>query len=137
MGVKISADYVGTKATNALHAPSGVKLRTAAPVDNQGDGSSFSPTDLVATGLLTCMMTVVSIVAEKEGIALAGMHGDVEKHMTATLPRRIARLDVTIHFPAALEPATRERFEAIALGCPVYQSLHPDVEKAVSFAYDA
>jgi putative redox protein len=136
MGVKMRAEYLGNKAMQALHQPSGVQLRTAAPLDNQGDGSSFSPTDLVSTGLLTCMMTIVAIVAEKEGTSLEGTWGEVEKSMTPELPRRIARLQVVIHFPAALDEATRQRFETAALGCPAHRSLHPDVEQDVSFVYD-
>ena len=136
MGVKVTAEYVGTKAMHALHAQSSVKIRTAAPLDNQGDGSSFSPTDLVATGLLTCMLTMVAIIGEKEGITIEGMHGEVEKTMTAQPPRSIARLEVTIHLPAALDETLRQRFETAALGCPVHRSLHPDVEKPVHFVYD-
>lgn len=136
MGVKVSAGYVGTKAMQARHLQSDAQLRTAAPLDNQGDGSSFSPTDLIGTGLLTCMLTMIAIIAEKEGIVVTGMRGDVEKTMTAQAPRSIARLEVEIHLPAALDESIRQRFEAAALGCPVYRSLHPDVEKPVSFVYD-
>jgi putative redox protein len=135
VAVEISGRYSGQLKTEMTHGPSGVVLRTAAPVDNQGDGSSFSPTDLVAAALGSCMVTTMAIVAEREGIDLSGVSFHVEKHMTGD-PRRIARLPVVIHMPAGLPAAARLKLERAAHTCPVHRSLLPEVEKDVRFVYD-
>src|SRR5688572_4195709 len=101
MSVRITGKYIGNKKTELVHEPSGAKLVTSAPVDNQGDGSSFSPTDLLAASLAACQMTVMSIVADRDGIPIEGSHFAVEKHMQQS-PRRIAKLPVVIHLPEAL-----------------------------------
>jgi putative redox protein len=136
MAVEITGRYTGHLNTEMSHGPSGVVLRTAAPVDNQGDGSSFSPTDLVAAALASCMVTTMAIVAERDGIDLTGVTFRVEKHM-ASEPRRIAKLPVTIHMPASLAPAERAKLERAAHTCPVHRSLIVEVEKDVHFVYDA
>ncbi len=135
MAVEIKGRYFGHLNTEMTHGPSGVLLRTAAPLDNQGDGSSFSPTDLVAAALASCMVTTLAIVAERDGIDLSGVTFRVEKEM-ASEPRRIARLPVEIHLPAALAPAERTKLERAAHTCPVHRSLAPEVEKDVRFLYD-
>lgn len=135
MAVEITGRYAGQLKTEMTHGPSGVVLRTAAPVDNQGDGSSFSPTDLAAAALASCMVTTLAIVAERDGIDLAGVSFRVEKHMAGE-PRRIARLPVEIHLPASLPPAERLKLERAAHTCPVHRSLAPEVEKDVQFIYD-
>jgi putative redox protein len=135
MAVEITGRYTGKLKTELTHGPSEVVLRTAAPVDNQGDGSSFSPTDLVATALASCMVTTMAIVAERNGIDLSGVTFRVEKHMAGE-PRRIARLPVEIHLPASLPPADRQKLEHAAHTCPVHRSLQADVEKDVRFVYD-
>ena len=135
MAVEITGRYTGKLKTELIHGPSGVVLRTAAPVDNQGDGSSFSPTDLVAAALASCMVTTMAILAERCGIDLSGVTFRVEKHMAGE-PRRIARLPVTIHLPASLAPDQRAKLERAAQTCPVHRSLKPDVEAEVSFVYD-
>jgi len=129
--VKVSIEYTGGLHCSAQHGPSGATLETDAPVDNHGKGESFSPTDLVATALGSCMATVMGIYAERKGIDLRGMRIEVTKEMTQSAPRRIARLATTIQMPAGLakEPA----LEHAALTCPVHQSLHPEVEKPVEF----
>jgi len=135
VAVEITGRYIGKLKTEMTHGPSGAVLRTAAPADNQGDGSSFSPTDLAAAALASCMVTTLAIVAERDGIDLSGVSFRVEKHM-ASDPRRIASLPVEIHLPASLAPAARQKLERAASTCPVHRSLAPELEKAVRFVYD-
>ena len=134
--VKIESIYEGELRCSSTHLPSGSGLITDAPVDNHGKGSAFSPTDLLATSLLTCVMTTMAIVAERNEIHLKGMRGSVFKHMTTTAPRRIAKLEVELHMPKSLNEDDRTRMEATAKGCPVHRSLHPDVEEVWVFVYD-
>lgn len=135
MAVEITGRYTGNLKTEMTHGPSGTVLRTAAPVDNQGDGSSFSPTDLAAAALASCMVTTLAIVAERDGIDVSGVTFRVEKHM-ANDPRRIGSLPVEIHLPADLEPAQRQKLERAANHCPVHRSLGDAVEKDARFVYD-
>lgn len=134
MAVTIEGTYRGDLNTESIHGPSGVRLITAAPVDNQGDGSSFSPTDLVATALGSCMMTILGILARREGIDLEGATYRVEKHMQDS-PRRIASLPVTLHLPAGLTANQKKKLERGALTCPVHHSLLPEIDKPVTFVY--
>jgi putative redox protein len=133
--VSFSITYRGDLRCEAVHGPSGVRLVTDAPVDNQGKGESFSPTDLVATAYGTCMSTIMGIVARREGIALEGMRIEVEKHMTPALPRRIARLVLRFAMPGGIARDARGKLEAASRTCPVALSLHPDVQVEISFAY--
>lgn len=133
--VKISIEYHGGLRCEATHGPSGNKLLTDAPVDNHGKGESFSPTDLVATALGTCMATVMGIYAQQHEIDLRGMKVSVAKEMTQTPPRRIARLTCEIVMPLPATHPRREVLERVALTCPVHQSLHPDVEKPITFVW--
>lgn len=135
MTVRIEGKYIGNKKLELLHVPSGVTIRTAAPKDNEGDGSSFSPTDLCAASLGACMLTVISIVAERNGLDLTGAHMNVEKHMQAN-PRRIARLPVNIHLPRTLRQEDRQKLENTARTCPVHHSLLPELEVDLQFHYD-
>jgi putative redox protein len=135
MAVEITGRYTGNLKTEFTHGPSGAVLATAAPVDNQGDGSSFSPTDLVAAALASCMVTTMAIVAQRDGVDLSGVTFRVEKHMAGE-PRRIAKLPVVIHLPADLAPTERLKLERAAHTCPVHRSLLPEVEKDVQFVYD-
>lgn len=134
MAVRIDGSYEGNLKVRLTHVPSGTQIVTAAPVDNQGDGSSFSPTDLCATALGTCMVTVMGIFAREAGIPFADVSFSLEKHMRAD-PRRIDRIPVTVHMPARLTPQQRRKLERVALGCPVYRSLNPDIEKPITFVY--
>ena len=129
--VKVAIEYQGELHCIATHGPSGRKLETDAPVDNQGKGESFSPTDLVATALGTCMATIMGIYARRHGIDLKGMKVEVTKEMTQAPPRRIARLAANIWPPPGLERTPA--LEQAALTCPVHQSLHLDIEKPVVF----
>ena len=134
MIVEITGRYTGNLGTTLTHGPSGVGLRTAAPLDNRGDGSSFSPTDLAAAALASCMVTVMAIAARDADIDLEGLTFSVEKHMAAD-PRRIARLPVTINMPAGLSAKDRERLEDAAHGCPMCSSLAAEMERPVRFLY--
>ena len=134
--VDIYVEYEGDLHCHALHGPSSAELVTDAPLDNQGRGAAFSPTDLVATGLGTCMATVMGILARKRGLALEGSRVHVKKKMTTSPPRRIAELAVRVTFP---EPVThsvaaeRAALEQEALSCPVRLSLLPAIAVPVEF----
>jgi putative redox protein len=130
--VEMTAESDGGLRTTLTHGPSGAKLPTDAPKDNGGEGSAFSPTDLVASGLLVCMLTTMSIVARREGIPWGKSRGRVEKHMHAA-PRRIGQLVVELWLPVGLTAAQRTRMQEVAETCPVYKSLHPDVQVTVRY----
>jgi putative redox protein len=134
--VKISIDYTGGLHCTAVHGPSGAKLETDAPLDNQGKGESFSPTDLVAVALGTCMATTMAIVAERHQIELKGATVQVSKEMSSDAPRRIARLTTEIHLPLPENCPQREALERAALHCPVHRSLHPEMEKPTKFFWE-
>lgn len=134
MAVFVSGEYAGGLGVELLHGPSGARMKTAAPVDNQGDGSSFSPTDMVAAGLGACMLTIIGIVGERDGLDLSGLKFQGEKHMTGP-PRRIEKVDIVITMPAGLSKAQRTKLEKAALTCPVKNSLGADVETPVRFDY--
>jgi putative redox protein len=135
--VDIDITYEGELHCTAIHRPSRARLETDAPVDNQGRGDSFSPTDLVATGLGVCMATVMGILARKKGYAIEGMRVHVRKVMTATPPRRIARLEAELTLSAeqgaALGPEARAELEQAAHTCPVRLSLLDAIEVPVQF----
>lgn len=139
MGVEINVVYQGQLRCEATHVPSRSTLLTDAPVDNHGKGETFSPTDLVATGLGACMLTIMGIVAQRHELDITGTTVKVIKEMTTQAPRRIAKLEVTITIPAdkaaTLAAEQRQRLETGALTCPVHHSLHPDIEKPVKFIY--
>ena len=131
--VTITATYQGDLCCTAVHGPSGAKLQTDAPKDNEGLGRFFSPTDLVATALGTCMATVMGILAERHAIDLRGMRVTVKKEMVQTPVRRIGRLTTEIHVPLPADHPHREMLERSVHSCPVHASLHPDVAKPVTF----
>ena len=134
MPVRITGRYVGELKTRVEHTSSGASFATAAPLDNNGDGSSFSPTDLIATSLGSCMLTVMGIAAQKDGIAFGEAEFTLEKHMLSE-PRRVGALPMVIRMPAGLTPEQRVRLERVALNCPVHHTLHPDVLTPVRFEY--
>ncbi|MEP7009792.1 MAG: OsmC family protein [Acidobacteriota bacterium] len=134
MAVEITGKYLSNLKTEMVHGPSGAVLRTAAPVDNKGDGSSFSPTDLVAAALGSCMVTTMAIVAERDGIAAEEFTFRIEKHM-ANDPRRIGAIPVEIRMPAGLNTDQRTKLERAAHHCPVHRTLLPEVDKTVTFVY--
>ena len=131
--VQIEMTYEGQLRTTAVHGPSGNSVITDAPVDNHGRGESFSPTDLVATALGTCLATVMGIYAERHGMDLKGMRVTVKKEMVQIPVRRIGRLTVEIHVPLPADHPHRAPMERAVATCPVHASLHPDVEKPVTF----
>jgi putative redox protein len=133
--VKLQIRYDGDLRCLATHGPSGQTLHTDAPVDNHGRGESFSPTDLVATGLGACMGTIMGILAGRHALDLRGMEISVTKEMSTDTPRRIARLATTIKVPLPADHAKRPLLESGALTCPVHQSLHADIEKPVDFVW--
>jgi len=125
--VTIDIRYQGDLRCHAVHGPSGRELPTDAPVDNHGKGESFSPTDLVATGIGTCMMTILGIRAAKDRHDLAGSTVRVVKHMSSDAPRRIVRLEVDLALPDSLDEATRAAYEDAARHCPVAMSIDPAI----------
>lgn len=133
--VEITATYEGQLHCSAKHGPSGSTLSTDAPKDNMGKGESFSPTDLVATALGTCMLTTMGIVAQRHNLDMTGATVRVEKHMTTSGPRKIARLPVEIRVPKTFSDEDRQRLENAALTCPVHKSLGHEVDSPVSFAW--
>lgn len=133
--VEIKLSYEGDLHCSALHIPSGSTLVTDAPVDNNGLGQAFSPTDLVATALGACMATVIGIVAKRKNLAVEGMKIDVRKFMSADQPRRISRLELDIRMPLPGDHPDRKILESAARGCPVHHSIHPDIEVAMVWTW--
>jgi len=133
--VSIQVEYQGDLHCRAVHGPSHAELSTDAPVDNQGRGESFSPTDLVATALGTCMLTIMGIQARTLELNIAGATATVEKEMTSSAPRRIRSLRVSIHVPQAIGAENRLKLERAARACPVHQSLHPEIQAPIEFTW--
>ena len=119
----ITSTYLGALRCSSLHGPSGATLLTDAPSDNQGKGEAFSPTDLLATALATCILTILGIVAERHGWRLDGSEVRVEKTMTADAPRRVALLEAWISLPSDLQPDQLELLRRAGESCPVKLSL--------------
>ena len=125
--------YLGDLRTENEHIRSGQKLITDAPVDNQGKGEAFSPTDLVATALSDCMMTIIGIKARDKGLDLKGTSIETTKNMSAE-PRRIGEIVVEFTFPKNdFSEKDKAILEAVTKNCPVALSLHPDVKQTVKF----
>ncbi len=139
--VDIDITYEGDLHCVAEHRPSRSRLATDAPVDNQGRGEAFSPTDLVATALGTCMATTMGILAKKRGYRLADIQVHVQKVMTTSPPRRIARLPTELSVARStageLSPEARSELEAAAHNCPVRLSLLDAIEVPVRFDWQA
>jgi uncharacterized OsmC-like protein len=126
--------YEGNLRTVAAHLQSGTVIETDAPTDNQGKGERFSPTDLVATALGNCMLTIMGIKARDLSVDLEGTKIDITKVMVSD-PRRIGEIKVVINFPETLKPDEKQKtvLERAAMTCPVFESLHPDLKKDVEF----
>ncbi len=133
--VKITTVYNGQLRTTATHGPSGNSLITDAPKDNMGKGEAFSPTDLVATALATCILTTMGIVAQRHNLDITGATARVTKEMVTAPIRRIGRLPVTVHMPKKLSDEDQKRLENAAHTCPVHKSLHPDIEAPITFTW--
>jgi len=127
--------YLGDLRTEALHLYSGVKITTDAPLDNQGKAEYFSPTDLAATSLATCGMTIMGIAARTHGFSIDGTEATVTKIMYSN-PRRIGEIHIEYHFPdIAYTEKQKQIIEIAGRTCPVALSLHPDLKQNVSFIY--
>jgi putative redox protein len=133
--VTIQLEYQGDLHCTAVHGPSGPALTTDAPKDNQGRGESFSPTDLVATALGTCILSVMGITARALHIDITGTTATVEKEMASAPVRKIQSLTVNIHVPHPVSENHRQRLEKAAHTCPVHQSLHPDVQTPITYTW--
>jgi len=127
-------NYQGQLRTCAVHLQSNSTVITDAPVDNHGKGEAFSPTDLVATALASCLMTIMGIKAESMNIDLTGTNANVKKHMS-TIPRRISQVDIEVFMNQDFDDRTKKLLEAAALTCPVAQSLHPEINQNINFVY--
>ena len=130
--VKIDVTYDGNLRCTATHGPSGKQLITDAPVDNMGKGESFSPTDLLATSMLTCIMTIVAIRADSKKIDVSGMTGSVGKTM-ASGPRRVSKLEVVVNLPSGLDMEDRAWLITEGCNCPVCVSVSESMEVDVTF----
>ncbi len=141
MAVEIDLVYAGQLRCVATHGPSKATLTTDAPVDNHGKGESFSPTDLVATALGSCVMTIMGIVADRHQLDLTGTRIHVTKEMIQQPVRRIGRLAVTVTIPvekaAQISETDRSKIETAARHCPVHQSLHPDIDAPIDFVWQS
>ncbi len=133
--VPIDISYLGGLRCKAVHGPSGQSIITDAPTDNHGKGEFFSPTDLVAAALGSCVATVMGIVAERDGIDLTGMCIHVEKEMAAQPLRRLGRVTIRLMMPAGLTKEQQHKLELTAASCPVVKSLSEQVEVPIEFLW--
>jgi putative redox protein len=132
MAFKINAVYSGDGQVELTHALSGNKMVTDLPPDNGGKGRTFSPTDLAAASVASCVLTIMAKLAEREGINFSGAAFEIEKHMQEN-PRRIAQLTGVITLPAGLDQKQRDKLLACVKACPVSRSLHPDIKLEFEF----
>lgn len=130
-----TVEYKGNLRTEAIHLESGTIILTDAPKDNQGNGESFSPTDLTATSLASCMLSIMGIVARRDNIDIVGIKTEVTKVMYAE-PRRIGEIHVKLMMPKNnYSEKERKLLENAAYTCPVAKSLHPDIIQKIEFIY--
>ena len=135
MSHKIESSYLGKLSVSSTHLASNTEIITDAPVDNNGKGESFSPTDLVATALGTCMITVMGIYAEKNGILMPNVYSRTNKVMSSS-PRKISKLKIEIIFEGnQLSELQKQSLKNVALNCPVAKSLHPDLKQEIEFNF--
>ena len=131
----IKSSYLGNLRTQAIHVLSGNALLTDAPLDNNGKGESFSPTDLVCAALGSCMVTIMGIVAEREGVSLEGLSWEITKIMQSD-PRKIQEIQVEFLWSgAAFTPAMSQKLKNAARTCPVALSLDPALTQTISFNF--
>ena len=126
--------YSGDLRTESKHLQSGNKIITDAPIDNEGKGEGFSPTDLVATSLANCMLTIMGIVARRHKVNIDGTRADVEKIM-GTEPRRITEIQIEFYFPGNYDSKTKTILEKAALNCPVAKSLAESLQQSIGFNF--
>ncbi|MBO7561477.1 MAG: OsmC family protein [Bacteroidales bacterium] len=131
---KMLTKYVGNLRNEVTHLQSGTTILTDAPLDNHGKGESFSPTDLLASSLGCCMLTIMGISAQSYGFTLEGTTVETEKIM-GTDPRRVVEIKIDFHFPEGsnFTPQQKRIIESAAKTCPVANSLHPDLKKTINF----
>ena len=135
MSHKIESSYLGELRVSSTHLASNTEIITDAPVDNNGKGESFSPTDLVATALGTCMITVMGIYAEKNRILIPNVYSRTNKIMSSS-PRKISKLKIEIIFEGnQLSDVEKQSLKDVALNCPVAKSLHPDLLQEIEFNF--
>lgn len=135
MGVHMTGRYLGKKKCELTHGPSSTLIETDAPKDNQGEGSRFSPTDLVGAALGSCILTTMAIVAERDGVSIEGASFEVTKEMVAQPTRRIGTLTVKVTLPKSIPEDYRAKLHHSAHACPVHKSLHPDVQMPIEIIY--
>ena len=134
--ITIKSKYTGGLSTKSVHVKSGNTYETDAPVDNNGKGETFSPTDTLATALGTCMMTVMAIAGEKKGLDMSGMHLETEKIMVADPKRRISELKMDFFWPdCSLDDVDRLWVKDIGLNCPVALSLSDNLKQNITFHF--
>lgn len=132
----VTGNYLGGLRVEAKHEQSGATLTTDAPLDNNGQGRSFSPTDLCATALAACAMTIMGLFAQTHGLDIEGTTFTVTKTMSTAPPRRIAKIEVVFTFPdKGYTDKDKKSLERAAMTCPVHQSLGPDVEQVITFSW--
>ena len=136
MSVRMTLKYTGELGCRVVHEPSARVLETDAPVDNAGRGASFSPTDLLGSALASCAVTTMGIKAARAKIPFDVCEATVDKHMSSSGPRRVARLEATLRMARATHPESRPQLEDFARGCPVVLSLSPQTEVSFRFVYD-
>jgi putative redox protein len=133
--VRVDVVYQGDLRCEATHEPSGRTLLTDAPLDNHGKGESFSPTDLVAAALGSCMATIMGIVAKRHDVDLSGMRVTVVKSMGAEPVRHISKLNTILHIPVDPDADVKQALERAAHACPVHASLSDRTEKPILFRW--
>ena len=126
--------YKGSLRTEATHLRSGNRIITDAPTDNKGKGEAFSPTDLVATALASCMLTIMGIKSDEMNINIEGTYAEVKKIMSS-VPRRIAQVIIVINIPISTDEKTKNILEKAALTCPVDKSLSESMIREVKFIW--
>lgn len=124
--------YLGELRSSSMHMQSGTEIITDAPLDNHGKGEAFSPTDMVANSLATCMITIMAIKAQDMDVELKGTTAEVTKVM-AQEPRRISEIHIHFEMNHAADDKTKTILERVAMQCPVHYSLHPDIKKEITF----
>jgi len=129
-----TSTYSGELRTQSVHSQSGETYITDAPTDNEGKGEAFSPTDIVATSLANCMMTIMGIVSKRKGLAIEGTEAEIDKFM-GTDPRRITEIKIDFYFPLNFSEDERKLLEKSALNCPVAKSLSSDLKQNIQFHY--
>ncbi len=126
--------YSSELRTESTHLQSGETYITDAPIDNEGKGEAFSPTDLIATGLANCMLTIMGIVAKRKSLDIEGTKAKVTKIM-GTGPRRISEIKIDFFFPKSYDKSSKQLLQTAAINCPVAKSLANDLTQTINFHY--